>query len=168
MQISFYKTSDDPKKLAKTFEKIGTGEATLSATINNTNNTIYLLRPSFLVASNSLYFTATHIYVNDMGKRYYYITDIALLTGGKMEISCSVDVLATYAAAISQRPCTVTRYSHKDGKVATPTYIPDSKYPLDTTRYNVTAQNFSDTPFLTGAAALINPCYILTTMGGGT
>lgn len=168
MQISFYKTSDDPKTLLKTFEKIGTGEATLSVPVNNTNNTISLLHPTFIVASNSLYFTATHIYVSDMGNRYYYIGDPVLLTGGKIEIPCSVDALATYAAQIMQRPCTVIRYSHKGGKIATPTYIPDSKYPLDTTRYNVTAQNFSYTPFLTGAAALINPCYILTTMGGGT
>ena len=168
MTISFYKTYDDPKKLDKAMLPIGSGQSTLTATINNTAETISLLSPTFIVATNNLYFTATHIFVADMGNRYYFINDIQLLTGGKMSISCSIDVLKTYASEIIKRPCTVTRYSHAAGKIATPTYIPDSKYPLDTSQYEVFAQNYTDTPFLTGTAALTNPCYVLTTMGGGT
>lgn len=168
MTISFYKTNDDPKKLDKSMLPIGSGQGTLTATVNNTAETISLLSPTFILATNNLYFTATHIFVAEMGNRYYFINDIQLLTGGKMSISCSIDVLKTYASEIIKRPCTVTRYSHAAGKIAIPTYIPDSRYPLDTSQYEVFAQNYTDTPFLTGAAALTNPCYVLTTMGGGT
>lgn len=168
MTISFYKTNDDPKKLDKNMQPIGSGQGTLTAPVNNTSETISLLSPTFILATNNIYFTATHIFVAEMGNRYYFINDIQLLTGGKMSISCSIDVLKTYASEIVKRPCTVTRYSHAAGKIATPTYIPDSRYPLDTTQYEVFAQNYTDTPFLTGTAALTNPCYVLTTMGGGT
>ena len=168
MTISFYKTNDDPKKLDKSMLPIGSGQGTLTATINNTAETISLLSPTFIVATNNLYFTATHIFVADMGNRYYFINDIQLLTGGKMSISCSIDVLKTYASEIITRPCTVTRYSHAAGKLATPTYIPDSKYPLDTSQYEVFAQNYTYTPFISGIATNISRCYILTTMGGGT
>lgn len=168
MTISFYKTTDDPKKLNKSMLPIGSGQGTLTATVNNSAETISLLSPTFILATNNLYFTATHIFVAEMGNRYYFINDIQLLTGGKMSISCSIDVLKTYASEIITRPCTVTRYSHAAGKIAIPTYIPDSRYPLDTSQYEVFAQNYTDTPFLTGTAALTNPCYVLTTMGGGT
>lgn len=168
MTISFYKTNDDPKKLNKTMLPIGSGQGTLTATVNNTAETISLLNPTFILATNSIYFTATHILVAEMGNRYYFINDIQLLTGGKMSISCSIDVLKTYASEILTRPCTVTRYSHAAGKIATPTYIPDSKYPLDTTQYEVFAQNYTYTPFISGIATNVSRCYILTTMGGGT
>lgn len=168
MTISFYKTTDDPKKLNKSMLSIGSGQGTLTAPVSNTAETISLLSPTFILATNSLYFTATHIFVAEMGNRYYFINDIQLLTGGKMSISCSIDVLKTYASEIITRPCTVTRYSHAAGKIATPTYIPDSRYPLDTSQYEVFAQNYVDTPFISGIATNMSRCYILTTMGGGT
>ena len=104
MTILFYKTTDDPKKLDKAMTEIGGGTTTLSADVNNTGETITLLSPSFIVASVNLYFTATHIFVADMGNRWYFIDNITLLTGGKMEIRCSIDVLKTYAAAIAAAP----------------------------------------------------------------
>ena len=168
MTIEFYKTTDDPKKLDKTMSSIGSGETTLSAPVNNTEETISLLSPSFILASNTLYFTATHIKAAAMGNRWYFIDNITLLTGGKMEIHCSIDVLKTYATEIKARACTVTRYSSRAGQPAEPNYIPDSKYPLDTSHYQVVAKNFEDTPFYNGTDALTHPCYVLTTMGGGT
>lgn len=164
--ILFMKTSDDPKKINKTFTNIySTTPATTP--INNTEG-MSLLYPSFSVAYNSALLAATHIKVDSWGNRIYFISSIEFDTGYKLRISCAIDVLATYALQIVRRPCTITRYSHMGGKLATPTYIPDSKYPLDTTKYEIVVQNFSDTPFITGASAIANPCYILTTMGGGT
>lgn len=157
MTISFYKTADDPKKLNKTFTNVGSGEATLSATVNNTDDTITLLSPAFIVASNSAYFTATHIYVNDLGKRYYYINNITLMTGGKLLISCSVDVLATYATAISS--CVGTAIRSESAGI---NKIPDSKYPVDPCKFVLDALNYPRTPF---SRTPTSP-YILTTIGG--
>ena len=76
MVIEFYKTTDDPKKINKTMDNIGSGTTTLSATVNNTADSITLLSPIFLVASNTLYFTATHIKCADMGNRWRFDADL--------------------------------------------------------------------------------------------
>lgn len=127
MTIYFYKTTNDPKKLDKAMTQIGTGSTTLSADVNNTAETITLLSPSFIVATNTLYFTATHINVPDMGNRWYFIDNITLLTGGKMEIRCSIDVLKTYAAAIADAPCCITRNENIGIN-----WVPDDRLPYNT------------------------------------
>ena len=123
--IEFYKTTDDPKKIDKAMSQIGSGQTTLAATINNLADSITLLSPVFIVKSNNLYFTATHIKCAAMGNRWYFINDIVLLTGGKMQINCSIDVLKTYAASIITCPACITR-----AELGSPTYIPDSKLPI--------------------------------------
>ena len=62
MTITFYKTADDPRKLDKAMHNISANDTAVTATVNNTADTINLLSPDFLVASNNLYFTATHIF----------------------------------------------------------------------------------------------------------
>lgn len=125
LSIEFYKTTDDPKKINKTMNVIGSGESTLSATINNMADSITLLSPVFIVKQNNLYFTATHIKCAAMGNRWYFINDIILLTGGKMQINCSIDVLKTYAHTIVNCPACITR-----AELSGPTYVPDSKLPI--------------------------------------
>lgn len=143
MTILFYKTLDDPKKLNKAMLPIGSGETTLSADVNNTAETISLLSPSFILAYNSLYFTATHIKVPDMGNRFYYIDNIVLLTGGKVQIDCSIDVLKTYADQIAAAPCCITRNENIGIN-----WVPDDKLPYNTeiTTTQPTQGQF-DTPF---------------------
>ena len=126
MDITFMKTTDDPRKLIKTFENIYT---TTPATtpISNTEATMSLLRPVFLVAYNSLILTATHISVPDWGNRIYAINNIEFQTGGKLSVSCTIDVLATYGAAIADCTCSVSR-----SESAGINWVPDDKFPLDT------------------------------------
>ena len=159
MTITFYQSSDDPRTVNKTMNGIGGGEQTLSATVNNTEDTISLLSPSFIVASNSNYFSATHIYVASMGNRYYYINNITLMTGGKMLISCSIDVLKTYATSIISCKGTILRSE----SVGNPTMIADGRLPIQTNNRIIDCDHFPDTPFTVGAATLP---YILTTIGG--
>lgn len=138
MTIDFYKTLDDPKKINKTMLPIGSGSSTISANVNNTNDSITLLNPNFLVASNMAYFTATHIFCPDMGNRWYFINDINLMTGGKMAISCSIDVLKTYALQIVNCPACITR-----AELAAPSYVPDSRLPIRTSDKRLEVSTFS-------------------------
>lgn len=143
MNVEFYKTTDDPKKLDKTMSNIGTGESTLTAPVNNTEATISLLRPSFVLASKTLYFTATHVKVPDMGGRWYFIDNITLLTGGKMQIDCSIDVLKTYAAQIAAAPCCITRNENIGIN-----WVPDDKLPYNTEiTFTQPTQGQFSTPF---------------------
>ena len=139
MVIEFYKTTDDPKKINKTMDNIGSGTTTLSATVNNTADSITLLSPIFLVASNTLYFTATHIKCADMRNRWYFINDITLLTGGKMQIACSIDVLKTYADTIVSCPACITR-----AELGAPTYVPDSRLPIRTSDKKLEVSTFKN------------------------
>ena len=159
MTITFYKSPDDPRTVNKTMNAIGGGEQTLSATVNNTDDTISLLNPGFIVASNTNYFSATHVYVSSMGNRYYYINNIDLLTGGKMLISCSIDVLKTYADKIKLSTGTVLRSE----SIGNPTMIYDSKLPIQSNNRIVDCDNFPNTPFTNSPT---NAPYILTTIGG--
>ena len=160
MTILFYQSPDDPKKVDKTLNAVGSGEATLQANINNTDDTVSLLSPGFIVASNTTYYNATHIYCSDMGGRYYYINNITLLTGGKMLIHCSIDVLKTYATQIMACKGTIIRSE----SVGQPTLIADSKLPVYTNKRITVCDNFKDTPFSADVGNLYP--YILTTIGG--
>lgn len=143
MNVEFYKTTDDPKKLDKTMSSIGSGATTLTAPVNNTAATVSLLRPSFVLASNTLYFTATHVKVPDMGGRWYFIDNITLLTGGKMQIDCSIDVLKTYAAQIATAPCCITRNENIGIN-----WVPDDKLPYNTEiTFTQPTQGQFSTPF---------------------
>ena len=157
MNITFWKTSDDPRTVNKTMTKVGSGEATLTTDVNNTAETISLLNPVFIVKSNSAYFNATHVAVATMGNRYYFLNNITLLTGGKMELQCSIDVLKTYETQLNSCKATAIR-SQSAGK----NYISDSKYPLNTIDRYVTMQGFPKTPFTRTPVAP----YVLTTIGG--
>lgn len=160
MIIQFYQSPDDPKKLNKTMNPIGSGEATLQATVNNTDDTVSLLSPGFILASNTSYYSATHVKAASMGNRYYFINNITLLTGGKMMIYCSIDVLKTYANKIKLCKGTIIRSE----SIAKPTMIQDSKLPVYTNRRITVCDNFKRTPFSADIGNLYP--YILTTIGG--
>lgn len=152
MTISFYASSDDPKKLDKAM-----GTAIASPNVINTDDTISLLNPSFLVVSNAAYFTATHVYCSTLGNRYYFINNITLLTGGKMMVSCSIDVLKTYAAQIKLSQCIVTRSAKYDY----PTLYIDSQLPVAPNKIVLDGDTFSGAMFNTNAIQ----SFLLTTIG---
>ena len=152
MTIVFYASSDDPKKLDKAM-----GTAIASPNVINTDDTISLLNPSFLVVSNAAYFTATHVHCSALGNRYYFINNITLLTGGKMMVSCSIDVLKTYAAQIKLSQCIVTRSAKYDY----PTLYIDSQLPVAPNKIVLDGDTFSGAMFNTNATQ----SFLLTTIG---
>lgn len=148
MIITIGTTSDDRLQLTKSF--------------SGTNITVQLkdpcdiLNPVFIISYNKAYVTANYLYCPDFN-RYYFINNIQLLTGHRMEISCSVDVLMSYNSQIKSLTCNVVRQELKQDK-----YLADSSTPLRaTTEFNL--YEFNANPFLPGDTGL---CYILTVIGG--
>ncbi len=148
MDILFQKTTDDPRKLIKSFTDVySTTPATTP--INNTSATMSLLRPTFIVAYYSLILTATHIKVASWNNRIYAINNIDFLTGGKLSVSCTIDVLATYGLLIQDCICAVNR-----SESAGINWVPDDRFPIDT-NHTITKGESSafSSPFIKDSSA---------------
>lgn len=153
MTLQFKKTSDDPRKVIKSFEDVG--DAVPAIPTENCS----ILSPVWLLAYSSSYKGATHVTCPALGNRTYFITDIVLSPGGKCYVYGSVDVLATYGSLIKERSGTVIRSE----SIGAPTLIPDGKLPIQTNKLVVDCDNFPRTPF---DVSLISYQFILTTIGG--
>lgn len=113
MQIILSKIADDPKCLYKH----PTDSITLSAEIKAE---CAIMSPIFDLLYNSAVIQNHYNYVQAFN-RYYFITDITVLTGGSMRISCKEDVLYTYADQIIHCPIIADRSYN-----AYNAYLPDS------------------------------------------
>lgn len=153
MTVSILSTSDDPRKVHKTF-------TTIRAAVTCTpTQSCSILSPRIIIDNNFVSANATHIYIPDWN-RYYYIRDISLATAKECVISADIDVLTTYAAALASCPCIVTRSQ----SVGSPTPIPDNKLPVDPNREEILSILFNKDPF--NVDPLNGSCWQLTTMGG--
>lgn len=87
-----------------------------------------ILNPVFVVSYDAGLVGANYCYCPEL-RRYYFVTNIVLSTGHKMEISCAVDVLMSYRDEISAIRCVVTRQQNSGL-----TLVPDS---------NIVIQNYN-------------------------
>lgn len=118
---TLYNCSDDPRKAEKT---LSSGILVTSIVPTEACD---ILNPTFILNYNSSYTTCNYIVVGAPFNRSYFITDMKIDIGKKIEISCSVDVLQTYWDSIKECVACVTR---NEG-IGKPTYVPDDKLPLD-------------------------------------
>lgn len=145
MRITIGTCTDDKRVLQKAF--------------SGTDITVQLkspcdiLNPVFLLQYNAAYMTCNYIYCDEF-KRYYYINNILLKPGNQMEISCSVDVLMSFADQILQLRTVIARQEY-----AGLTNVADS---------NVCVQNYNvidNITFPTGFDVTLGS-YVLETLGG--
>ena len=118
---TLYNCADDPKVLNKTL----TGGYPVNSIVPT--EACDILSPTFILNYNSNYTTCNYIVVGAPFNRSYFITDMKIDIGKKIEIDCSVDVLGTYKDQIKECVACVTR---NEG-IGKPTYVPDDKLPLD-------------------------------------
>lgn len=150
MTITVGTTRDDKRVLTKTWS--GTEiSVTLKAPCD-------VLNPTFILKYNASFLTCNYIYCPDF-TRYYFITNIVVETGNRMEISCSVDVLMSYQAQIKNLSCHLVR-----SQTIRAPYISDSQKPL-TTKTQTQTYVFDKTPFVSTDGFA---CYVLTVVGGMT
>lgn len=116
------KTYDDVKTLHKSVTSIGT---TKTAVIKNDTSVI---NPHFILTFSSDCLTANYLYCSDLD-RYYFINDYTLLTGNRIDLTCTVDVLKTAENSINQLNTTIVRQEKQGISI-----LPDS---------NILVQNYN-------------------------
>ena len=158
MECRLYKISADPRQLEKvtaatsyvTIPSIGSIEPTAPVDI---------LSPSFIFNNDSTLYDYNYLYCATF-KRYYYITGISILTGGRILIQCSVDVLQTYKDEILNCKATITRSE----SVGAPTRFTDKQLPINPVNKFVTSIEMPETSGSFSADGEYS--YLLTLIGG--
>ena len=125
MDLIFKKTSDDTRKIGKSFTNLTPTTAVSGKVPATATDNCSVLNPVWLLAYDSSYKDATHVECEQFG-RTYYITDLVMGTGGKCYIYGQVDVLATYPNSIKACKCCVTR-----SESAGVNWVTDTCYPIN-------------------------------------
>lgn len=104
MQLKFYQYSATPNRVDKTAYLTEIGSA---------DNCVYkqdttLMHPTFILKTDKKVYNANYVYCSTTG-RYYYIDEFVAMSGGRMAINCSIDVLYTYRAEILNSSAWVLR-----------------------------------------------------------
>ena len=143
MNAKFYHNYSDNKVVDKSLTQIG---STISSAVIKDN--VSVTDPVFTLHDFTSFnpATANYCYIDDL-KRYYYITDIVILTPSVYEIHCHVDVLKTYAAGIRSNSAVICRQQNKgmydlyltDGVFKTKAY---SKYDIIKFGSGFTSEHF--------------------------
>ena len=125
----------------------------VSATIKgalSVENPVLILQYKSDIQSN-----VNYVYIPEYN-RYYFVTDIINLTGGRYEIHCKVDVLMSFKDYILNLSCIVDKQSSKDNAnmyLDDGSFVVQSKEFVDTINF---PKGFND-----------NGEFILITAGGG-
>lgn len=137
MNITFYTTSDPPKKLNKTITPIGTAKA-LTPTAQ-----IDVLNPVVVINYDSTYvdqiINANYAYI-DTFHRYYFIK-CSIDTAKRIIVSGTVDYLMSWKDGILNCPATITR-----ADLGAPTYVTDNKYPIHESKFIFEGIDFDTAP----------------------
>ena len=125
----------------------------VSATIKgalSVENPVLILQYKSDIQSN-----VNYVYIPEYN-RYYFVTDIINLTGGRYELHCKVDVLMSFKDNILNLSCIVDKQSSKDNAnmyLDDGSFVVQSKEFVDTINF---PRGFND-----------NGEFILITAGGG-
>lgn len=152
MDITFYNTSDDKRKVSKTL----TSGVTLPCEVYDECNVI---APKLLIEYTTDVFSKNYCYIPTFG-RYYFITNIKVDAGERIVIECDIDVLYTYRNSIYLLDVTVTRNEN-----AGRTFLVDPLWTFSTKR-NIDVRVFENTPFNIRDASGQSANFVLV-MGGG-
>ena len=132
-----YNISADARQLEKVTS--ATPYTEVHTTVKPTD-TVDIISPTFTFAYSAAALSANYLYCNDFN-RYYFITNIAIETGGRVRVSCSIDVLQTYADSIRNCKATVIRTATSGA----PTMYSDSKFPVYPSKKVVTSITSAET-----------------------
>ena len=106
-------------------------------------------RPTFLVSAETMDYNAAK-----WGDRYYFIDDVVSVRNGQWEVSCVLDVLATYKTEITSSTQFVTYSSSKSSD-----WLPDTRIPV------LTSEEYRETESLDVGMFSKTGFYVLTVVG---
>lgn len=124
---------------------------------------IDIISPNFIFDYSAAALACNYIYCAEFG-RYYFVKNIAVDTAGRINITCAVDVLQTYANQIKNSYATILRSE----SVGQPTKYIDNKLPVFPSKKNVTSiiMDQVDVPLNSQLSTSDGDNYLLTVVGG--
>lgn len=154
MTITLYNNLSDDRTVQKNITTI--------ATIENAKpvDPFDILNPVFIFNYSGDYNNNINYVYCAETLRYYTITGITFLTGGRVQISCTVDVLMTYANSIRSLTALCVRNENKQNP-----YLKDNLYPV-TVKTKQRVIEFSENPFtITDLTPQTTNCFIMNIAG---
>lgn len=147
MDIKFYQNVSDKRVITKTLNSEYT--RTGCQLIDESS----IINPVFTVDMNAGLYQYNYVYIPYFN-RYYYITDISVLDGTRLKISCAVDVLMSFSTEIKE--CFINSRRNQNNYDM---YLPDdrtveSRYVKYSKKF---PHSFDDH----------SPSYVLITVGNG-
>lgn len=156
MTCYLYNISADSRQLVKVDNSTPYTEA---YTAVKATAALDIITPTFIFDYSAAALSCNYLYCSEF-ERYYFVKNIAVDTAGRINISCAIDVLQTYSAAIKNCRATVIRTA-TGGK---PTMYIDNKFPVYPTKKVVTSTTSAETSGSLNADG--GYCYVLNTIGG--
>lgn len=159
MDITIYKCSADKRQLDKTNFLAQVGSYSGLTPIEN----LAILAPEFYLSFNSeivpeIMGFANYCYIPVLA-RYYYIVDKSLMTGGRINFTCTVDPLMTYKDEILNCIGVAVRNENEDFS-----FIPDEQVPTS----SYLKVSFLATASLFDNSETNGTNFILNVAGGGS
>lgn len=150
MQATFYKTSDDVKKVDKTLTQTGQTAVTLHPT-----HDVDALRPVLVIDADSVDLSSNYVCIDTYNR--YYFCKLSVSPAKKIIATCTVDALTTYASSI--RGCTACVI--RSESIGKPTDVIDTSLPIHQAKCDTVAIDLGNPIFTT------NPShgYFLTVQG---
>lgn len=151
MHITLYNNSSDRRTLNKSISAVAEFEN--AKTVENFN----ISTPQFIISYDVSLLTSVNYCYCAETNRYYHITDITVLTGGRVQLNCICDVLMSYKNDINTLTALCVRNETINNQ-----RIVDKNFPT-TGDTNIKAIQFNN-------SSLINPnsdaeCFVLIVSG---
>lgn len=122
-----------------------------------------IITPTFIFDYSAAALACNYLYCHEF-KRFYFVKNIAVDTAGRINITCAVDVLQTYANQIKNSYATILRSE----SIGQPTKFIDSKLPVYPSKKNVTSIIMAQVavPLNSQLSTSDGDNYLLTVVGG--
>lgn len=154
MTVTLYKNKSANNVIGKVLETLTAVSATHLKPMSVEN-------PEIILASNHISTTGANYLYIDVFDRYYFITDYTVLSGGRISVSCFIDVLYTYRNQLLGSRVNVIR-----NQFAHINETPDNLLPIKPERHIRVLrfpEQLNNASFGAGTR-----CFILTVAGGGS
>lgn len=102
MQLTLMYNSSERNVVGKTITSLFTVVATIKGDTS-------IIRPTFILQYDSDYLSNVNYLYCPETHRYYYVDNINVLTGQRIELECSVDVLQSFKTEILQQTAIINK-----------------------------------------------------------
>lgn len=118
-----------------------------------------IINPILILSKNSTIVTVNYIYIPDF-ERYYFVNNIIILDGNRVELDCHVDVLESFKTEILGLSCIIKRNTNVFNM-----YLDDPLF-KSLVKQDQQIKAFPSTQFYPQNLLSGSECFVLTVAGG--